>query len=89
MHTTSLSPYPEVGRLFSDSPMSHVEICQSKEVYNFEHFPRRMPIKIILNDDEEVPALENHSATTEENSIYHFPNWSGTKSKYRLLKISF
>ncbi len=43
---------------------------------NYIDFPimhRKIPIKIILNDDEEVASVEHNSETTVENSIYHFP----------------
>jgi hypothetical protein len=33
---------------------------------------RKIPIKIILNDDEEVISQENNSETTEENSLHNF-----------------
>ncbi len=39
-------------------------------------FQKRIPVKIILNDDEEVASLENNSETTEENSLYHFVPFS-------------
>jgi hypothetical protein len=38
---------------------------------------RKIPIKIILNDDAEVVSQENNSYTTEENSIHnYYPNLS-------------
>jgi hypothetical protein len=39
-------------------------------------FQKRIPIKIILNEDEEVVSLENHSESTDENSLYHFASFS-------------
>jgi hypothetical protein len=37
-------------------------------------FRRKIPIKIILNDDEQVSMVSvgNNTQTTEENSIYHY-----------------
>ena len=39
-------------------------------------FQKRIPVKIILNEDEEVVSLENHSESTDENSLYHFASFS-------------
>jgi hypothetical protein len=56
---------------------------------NQTHFTnhRKIPIKIILNDDEEVISQENNSDTTEENSLHNFylssnPNMRELKGKF-------
>ncbi len=81
MYTTPLSPYSELGILLPHPPLPHVDSPQDIDSSHFTHFPKRIPVKIILNDDEEVPTFENNSETTEENSLYHFSHWGGFKSK--------
>lgn len=54
-------------------------------LYQGMNFPiqKRIPIKIILNDDEEVTSIENNSETTEENSLYKFTPFSTVSSSCR------
>jgi hypothetical protein len=81
MYTTSISPYPEVGKFLSESSIIHEDFSQVKEIPTFRHYPKRIPVKIILNEDEEVPTFENNSETTEENSMYQFSPFNWVKSK--------
>ena len=55
----------------------------SEPTFNKENLPisaiafqKRIPVKIILNEDEEVVSLENHSESTDENSLYNFASFS-------------
>ncbi len=82
MYTTSITPYPELGEFFSESSINHEDICKVKQIPTFQHYPKRILVKIIFNEDEEVPTFENDSETTEENSLYHFSCLNWVKSKF-------
>ncbi len=91
MYTTSLintptqSPYTN----YSSNCMNYINYCSfsnQNEFLNYKEnyavLKRKIPIKIILNDDEEVASIENNSETTEENSTSHLTNISGKLKNY-------
>lgn len=82
MYTTLLSKNSSTGSTSSNANGHSIfsptcEVNTSGEYLNKTNHmtftnQRRIPIKIILNDDEEVISQENNSDTTEENSLHNF-----------------
>lgn len=75
MHTTSLfnSGTNNLSNMPQTNSINYPFVSNLNECSSFlDKFPiqRKIPIKIILNDDEEVASIENNSETTEENSIH-------------------
>jgi hypothetical protein len=80
MFATPIIPFSSIMGGLGCPSNNSPEASLSTRPYPFQNgYQKRIPIKIIMNDDEEVISVENNNEETEDNSMYTNSNRGSLK----------